>query len=89
MVVIGDTEGHDKLCGRYNSHTLQVQHVCHHCNIPTMGCDDAFYPWWHVLPGGVQALVKAEDDHVGLKAIFRASSSVLGRILNARLPVKS
>jgi hypothetical protein len=68
MVVIGDTEGHDKLCGRYNSRALQVQRVCRHCNIPTMECDNAFYPWRHVFPEDVQALVKA-DDHVGLKAI--------------------
>jgi hypothetical protein len=33
-----------------------------------MECDNAFYPWWHVLPDDVQALVKA-DDHVGLTAI--------------------
>ena len=68
MVVIGDTEGHDELCGWYNSRALQVQCVCRHCNIPTMECDNAFYPWRHVVPDDVQALVKS-DDHVGLKAI--------------------
>jgi hypothetical protein len=25
MFIIGDTEGHDKLCGRYNSRALQVR----------------------------------------------------------------
>ena len=25
MFIIGDTEGHDKLCGRYNSRALQVK----------------------------------------------------------------
>jgi hypothetical protein len=44
MVVIGDTEGHDKSCGRYSSHTLQVKRVCRHCDITTMECDNAFYP---------------------------------------------
>jgi hypothetical protein len=68
MVITGDTKGHDKLCGWCNSLALQVHHVCHHCDIPTIECDNAFYPWRHVLPDDVQALVKAHD-HVGLKAI--------------------
>lgn len=68
MVVIGDTEGHDKACGRYNSRALQVKRVCRHCDIPTMECDDAFYPWCHVMPNAVQALVKANDLD-GLKVI--------------------
>jgi hypothetical protein len=42
MFIIGDTEGHDKLCGRYNSRVLQVKRVCRHCDIPTMDCDNAF-----------------------------------------------
>jgi hypothetical protein len=42
MFIIGDTEGHDKLCGRYNSRALQVKRVCLHCDIPTMDCDNAF-----------------------------------------------
>jgi hypothetical protein len=68
MVVIGDTKGHGKLCGWYSSRTLQVQRVRRHCNILTMECDNAFYPWWHVLPDDVHALVQS-DDHVGLEAI--------------------
>jgi hypothetical protein len=27
MFIIGDTEGHDKLCGHYNSRALQVKRV--------------------------------------------------------------
>jgi hypothetical protein len=43
MFIIGDTEGHDKLCGCYNSSALQVKRVCRHCNISTMDCVNAFY----------------------------------------------
>jgi hypothetical protein len=68
MAVIGDTEGHDTLCGWYNSPTLQVQRVCFPRNIPTMECDNAFYLWQHVLSDDVHALIQP-DDHVGLKAI--------------------
>jgi hypothetical protein len=41
MFIIGNTEGHDKLCGRYNSRALQVKRVCRHCDIPTMDCGNA------------------------------------------------
>ncbi len=61
MFIIGDTEGHDKLCGRYNSRALQVKRVCRHCDIPTMDCDNAFYPWRHVKPDVVHALVLSND----------------------------
>ncbi len=68
MFIIGDTEGHDKLCGRYNSRALQVKRVCRHCDIPTMDCDNAFYPWKHVMPDAVHSLV-ASNDVEGLKAM--------------------
>ena len=33
--VIGDTELHDKLCGRYGSRGFGVKTLCRHCNCPT------------------------------------------------------
>jgi hypothetical protein len=68
MFIIGDIEGHDELCGRYNSCALQVKRVCRHCDIPTMDCDNAFYPWWHVKPDVVHSLV-VSNDLEGLKAM--------------------
>jgi hypothetical protein len=65
---LGDTKGHDKLCGRYNSRALQVKRVCRHCDIPTMDCDNAFYPWRHVKPDAVHYLV-VSNDLEGLKAM--------------------
>jgi hypothetical protein len=50
MFIIGDTKGHDKLCGCYNRRALQVKRVCRHYDIPTMDCDNAFYPWRDVKP---------------------------------------
>jgi hypothetical protein len=32
--MVGDTEMHDKLCGRYNNRTNKVKCLCHHCNCP-------------------------------------------------------
>ena len=34
--VVGDTELHDKLCGRYMTRTGNVATLCRHCNCPTM-----------------------------------------------------
>jgi hypothetical protein len=61
MFIIGDTKGHDKLCGHYNSQALQMKQVCRHCDIPTIDCDNAFYPWQHVKPDVVHALVVSND----------------------------
>ena len=33
--VIGDTELHDKLCGRYGSHSSKTAYACRHCNCKT------------------------------------------------------
>jgi hypothetical protein len=68
MFIIGDTKGHDKLCGRYSSRALQVKRACHHCDIPTMDCDNAFYQWRHVKPDVVHSLV-VSNDLEGLQAM--------------------
>jgi hypothetical protein len=41
MFVIGDTEGHDKLCGRYSSRK-QPTRLCRYCTIPFSETDDPF-----------------------------------------------
>ena len=33
--VVGDTEQHDKLCGKYGVRTSTVKEICRHCNCPT------------------------------------------------------
>lgn len=36
--IIGDTEGHDTLCGHYKSRTAGVAQLCRICECPTMKC---------------------------------------------------
>ena len=36
--IIGDTEGHDTLCGHYKSRTSGVAQLCRVCECPTMKC---------------------------------------------------
>ena len=39
LFIIGDTEGQDKICGRYTSRS-NVQKLCRYCNIPFSETDD-------------------------------------------------
>ena len=43
-LIIGDTEGHDKLCGHYCSYSSNIQRMCRDCNIPQCDGDDPHYP---------------------------------------------
>ena len=36
--VVGDTELHDKLCGKYAARGKGVKMICRHCNCPTENC---------------------------------------------------
>jgi hypothetical protein len=36
LFIVGDTEGHDHLCGRYNSRAHGVARLCRHCTTPTL-----------------------------------------------------
>jgi hypothetical protein len=68
LAVLGDTESHDRLCGRYNSRGAGVSRLCRHCNTPRSETDNVDYEWDHILPAQVQGLIDANDKE-GLKAI--------------------
>lgn len=40
QLIIGDCQGHDKLCGRYNSHGQNIKGLCRDCDIPTKKADN-------------------------------------------------
>ena len=42
--IIGDTEMHDKLCGRYNCRGKNVKCLCRHCNCPLSESLNGRYP---------------------------------------------
>ncbi|WP_288992458.1 hypothetical protein [uncultured Marinobacter sp.] len=68
LAVLGDTEGHDRLCGRYNSRGTGVARLCRHCNTPRCETDNVDYDWEHILPEQVQRVINANDKE-GLKAL--------------------
>ena len=84
LVVIGDTEGHDKFCARYNNRSLGTMRLCRHCDTPTLETDNVDYPWTHILPTEVTVLVEA-NDVAGLKNI--SQHGVRNAFYNSRLDV--
>jgi hypothetical protein len=61
LVVLGDTELHDCLCGCYDMHSIQMAWLCRHCDIPTPGIATVDYYCCAVLV--------AAGDLTGLKNI--------------------
>ena len=43
LFVIGDTDGHDKLVGKFANRTNKVKRVCRYCDCPFDSTDDPFY----------------------------------------------
>jgi hypothetical protein len=54
LFIVGDTEGHDRLCGRYKRCAHGVAHLCRHCTTPTLQTSN---------------LDVDADDHDGLQTI--------------------
>eukprot|EP00957_Ditylum_brightwellii_P170147 12952018-Ditylum_brightwellii.AAC.1 len=72
--VIGDTALHDKLCGKYGSHSAGVNKLCRHCNCSTntinIRFDQTSIQLW--LPEDVQSF---PDDHsASIKEWFQKNS---------------
>ena len=56
--IIGDTEGHDRLCGHYTARFLQVQQLCRICECPTYLSGYSKSKLSHRLPRKMDALVR-------------------------------
>jgi hypothetical protein len=54
QIIIGDCEGHDKLCGRYASHLQSVKGLCRDCDVPTIHADDIQWNCKFRTPSDVQ-----------------------------------
>ncbi len=66
--IIGNTEGHDRLCGHYTAHFSSMKQLCRVCECPTLesGYSKAKYP--HRKPAAINRLVRIGDLE-GLKAM--------------------
>jgi hypothetical protein len=43
LFIIGDTDGHDKLVGKYGNRTSNVKRLCRYCDCPYEKTDDPYY----------------------------------------------
>lgn len=43
LFIIGDTDGHDKLCGKFAMRNANVKRLCRYCDCPFEFTDDPFY----------------------------------------------
>jgi hypothetical protein len=58
LFVIGDTEGHDKLCGRYSNRS-KTKSLCRYCDIPFDKTDEPFYKFNYITESKVKRLLKS------------------------------
>ena len=59
MLIIGDTEGHDKLCGSYIKRSANVKRLCRYCNTTYNETDNTVYKFEHNLCGWINCLIEA------------------------------
>ena len=80
LYVIGDTEGHDKGCGRFNCRT-NVKRLCRYCDIKFERTDDPFAKYKFTLKKDVQR-------HIDNKNLYTLKQMSMHCIQNAFSRVK-
>jgi len=66
--IIGDTEGHDRLCGHYTTRFKTIQQLCRSCECPTRFTGYSKAKYRHRKPSIVNRLVRSRDLN-GLQAM--------------------
>jgi Plavaka transposase len=64
--IIGDTEGHDRLCGHYTARFSSIKQLCRVCECPTLKSGWSKAKYCHRKPAVINKLVKS-GDLTGLK----------------------
>ena len=67
MFIIGDTDGHDKLIGKYGNRNNTAR-LCRYCNCPFNETDNPWFSFKPVFQKTVQNLI-AKNDEKKLKAM--------------------
>jgi hypothetical protein len=57
----GDTQEHDKLCGKYTSRGKEVKHLCRYCFVPNEKTDDPQVDYPRKTQTMIEALIDAGD----------------------------
>ena len=66
--IIGDTEGHDRLCGHYTARFSTIKQLCRSCECPTLESGYSKAKYRHRKPSIIDKLVRSGDLE-GLKAM--------------------
>jgi Plavaka transposase len=75
-LIIGDTKGHDDMCGHYNSHSSNICRMVRDCNIPQSTGDDPYFPCQFVSQSSIEKTVDATINIV--------DNRIVGKIEEAR-----
>ena len=68
--IIGDTEGHDRLCGHYTARFSSVKQLCRVCECSTLESGWSKAKYRHQKPAVINKLVKS-GDLIGLKDMLQ------------------
>ena len=61
LCIIGDTDGHDKLCGKYSNRTDRVKCLCRYCDIPFEFTGDPYHEFECINQTRIDRLVQQKD----------------------------
>ena len=61
LFIVGDTEGHDKMCGKFLSRTSQIPRLCRYCDCPTVSTDDTSSEWNYTLGPTIADMVTSNQ----------------------------
>ena len=59
---MGDSQGHDKLCGQILNYSLGASHLCRYCNCPLSQTDNPYYRFKYQKQKQVQNLLEKKDE---------------------------
>ena len=60
LFIIGDTEGHDKLCGRMACRHNIVKHLCRYCDTTRVETDNPFVNYKFAKMNDVKTYIKKQ-----------------------------
>jgi hypothetical protein len=75
-LIIGDTKGHDDMCGHYNSHSSNISRMVRDCDIPQSIGDDPYFKCQFKNKSSIEEIVNATINVV--------DNRIVGKMMDAR-----
>ena len=61
LFIMGDSQGHDKLCGQILNYGISASHLCRYCDCPLSQTDNPYYKFKYQKQKQVQNLLEKKD----------------------------